>query len=178
MTDPAGYPYEETHDLRTGPNLDESLLGLLPFVGVWRGTGKGGYPGTEDVDFAQEVRISHDGRPFLAYESRTWVIDAEGRPVAPAARVVGWWRPHGEDAVEVLLAHPTGYVEVYVGEIDGLKIELSTDAVVRTATAEDVSASHRLYGIVDGDLLYAHDKAADGHDLTPHMSARLTRIAG
>jgi hypothetical protein len=178
VTDPAGYPYEETHDLRTGPNLHESLLGLLPFVGVWRGTGKGGYPDIEDFDYAQEVRFTHDGRPFLAYESRAWIIDADGRPIRPAAREVGWWRPQGEDSVEVLLAHPTGYVEVYVGEIDGLKVELSTDAVVRTATAKEVSANHRLYGIVEGELLYAHDMAAMGHDLTPHMSARLKRIAG
>ncbi|WP_073262545.1 FABP family protein [Cryptosporangium aurantiacum] len=178
VTDPAGYPYEETHDLRSGPNLHESLLGLLPFVGLWRGTGKGGYPDIEDFDYAQEVRFSHDGRPFLAYESRTWLIDAEGRPIRPAAREVGWWRPQADDSVEVLLAHPTGFVEVYVGEIDGLKVELSTDAVVRTATAKEVSANHRLYGIVEGDLLYAVDMAATGHDLTPHLSARLKRIGG
>ncbi|WP_205752696.1 FABP family protein [Cryptosporangium phraense] len=179
MTDPAGYPYEETHDLRSGPNLHESLLGLLPYVGVWRGTGKGGYPGIEDFDYAQEVRFSHDGRPFLAYEARSWIIDAEGRPIRPGARETGWWRVQSdEDTVEVLLAHPTGFVEVYVGSIDGLKVELSTDAVVRTATAKEVSANHRLYGIVEGDLLYAVDMAAMGHDLTPHMSARLKRIAG
>ena len=178
MTDPAGYPYEETHDLRTGPNLHESLLGLLPYVGVWRGTGKGGYPDIDDFDYAQEVRFSHDGRPFLAYESRTWIIDSEGRPIRPGAREVGWWRPQPDDSVEVLLAHPTGFVEVYVGEIDGLKVELSTDAVVRTASAKEVSANHRLYGIVDGDLLYAVDMAAKGHDLTPHLSARLQRLVG
>ena len=78
----------------------------------------------------------------------------------------------------MLLAHPTGYVELYVGEIDGLKVELSTDAVVRTATAKEVSANHRLYGIVEGELLYAQDMSAMGHDLTPHLSARLKRIAG
>ncbi|MFI5958193.1 FABP family protein [Cryptosporangium sp. NPDC051539] len=178
MSDPAGYPYEETHDLRTGPNLHESLLGLLPYIGVWRGTGKGGYPDIDDFDYAQEVRFSHDGRPFLAYEARSWIIDAEGRPIRPGAREVGWWRQPTEDTVEVLLTHPTGFVEVYVGEIDGLKVELSTDAVVRTATAKEVSANHRLYGIVEGDLLYAVDMAATGHDLTPHLSARLKRIAG
>ena len=176
MVDFTGYPYDETHDLRTGPNLHESLLGLLPFVGVWRGTGKGGYPTIGDFDYAQEVRFSHDGRPFLAYESRAWLIDAEGRPIRPGAREVGWWRPQPDDTVEVLLAHPTGIVEVYVGEINGLKVELSTDAVVRTASAKDVSANHRLYGIVEGDLLYAVDMAAMGHDLTPHLSARLTRV--
>lgn len=176
MTD--AYPYEETHDLRQGPDLHPALLGLLPFVGVWRGTGKGGYPTIEDFEYAQEVRFSHDGRPVLAYESRTWIIDAEGRPVRPASREVGWWRPQADDAVEVVLAHPTGITEIYVGQIDGLKVELSTDVVARTVTAKEVAANHRLYGIVEGALLYAIDMAAMGHSLRPHLSARLERVAG
>ena len=45
------YPFEETHDLRAGPDLHPALLGLLPFVGVWRGRGQGGYPTIEN-DFA------------------------------------------------------------------------------------------------------------------------------
>ncbi|MCW2504239.1 MAG: hypothetical protein JWO79_2523 [Actinomycetia bacterium] len=172
------YPFEETHDLRQGPDLHPALLGLLPFVGVWRGTGKGGYPTIEDFDYAQEVRFSHDGRPFLAYESRSWIIDADGKPVRPASREVGWWRPQPDDTLEVLLAHPTGIAEIYVGRIDGMKIELSTDAVARTATAKEVAANHRLYGLVEGALLYAIDMAAMGKPLTPHLSARLERVAG
>lgn len=176
--DGAGYPYEETSDLRSGPDLHPALLGLLPFVGRWRGTGKGGYPTIDDFDYAQEIRFSHDGRPVLFYESRTWIIDAEGRPVRPGAREVGWWRPQPDDTVEVLLAHPTGIVEIYVGRIDGTKLELSTDVVARTVTAKEVAANHRLYGLVEGDLLYAVDMAAVGQELTPHLSARLTRIPG
>jgi hypothetical protein len=172
------YPYEETHDLRSGADLHPALLGLLPFVGVWRGTGKGGYPTLgDDFDYAQEMRFSHDGRPFLAYESRTWIIDADGQPVRPAARETGWWRPQPDDSVEVMLSHPTGICEIYVGRIDGMKVELSTDVVARTATAKDVAANHRLYGIVEGALLYAIDMAAMQQPLTPHLSARLERAA-
>ena len=87
------YPYEETHDLRQGPDLHPALLGLLPFIGLWRGRGQGGFPAPEDFDFAQEVRISHDGRPFLAYESRIWILDADSKPVRMADRETGWWRP-------------------------------------------------------------------------------------
>jgi hypothetical protein len=172
------YPFEETHDLRKGPDLHPALLGLLPFIGVWRGVGKGGYPTIDDFDYAQEVRFSHDGRPFLAYESRAWVIDPDGKPVRPAAREVGWWRPQPDDSVEVLLAHPTGIAEIYVGRVDGMKVELSTDVVARTTSAKEVGANHRLYGIVDGALLYAVDMAAMGQALTPHLSARLDRVAG
>jgi hypothetical protein len=172
------YPYEETHDLRHGPDLHPALLGLLPYVGVWRGRGRGGYPTIEDFTYAQEVRFSHDGRAFLAYESRTWILDDDGNPKRPAAREVGWWRPVGDDELEVLLAHPTGVLDLYVGNIDGLKIELITDAVVRTATAKEVTAGHRLYGIVEGALLYAYDLAAAGQPLQSHLSARLERVAG
>jgi len=177
MTDP-GYPYPETDDLRSGPDLHPALLPLLPFVGRWRGTGKVGYPTIEDRDYAQEIRLSHDGRQFLAYESRAWLIDDEGRPVRPSAREVGWWRAGtgAEDAIEVLLAHPTGIAEIYYGRVDGLQVELATDAVLRTATAKEVTANKRLYGIVDGDLMYAIDMAAMGRPLQPHLSARLVRV--
>ena len=74
------HPYDDTHDLRKGPDLHPALLGLLPFIGLWRGRGQGGFPAPEDFNFAQEVRISHDGRPFLTYESRAWLLDEDSKP--------------------------------------------------------------------------------------------------
>jgi hypothetical protein len=178
------YPFEETHDLRVGPDLHPALLGLLPFVGVWRGRGQGGYPTLDgDFHYAQEIRFSHDGRPFLAYEARAWLLDEEGKPIRPASREVGWWRPVPDepghsDQIEVLITNPTGFMELYLGEVNGTRVEMATDAVVRTATAKDVRSGHRLYGIVEGALLYAYDMAAEGQPPTPHLSARLERVAG
>ncbi|HEY9473671.1 MAG TPA: heme-binding beta-barrel domain-containing protein, partial [Mycobacteriales bacterium] len=45
-------------------------------------------------------------------------------------------------------------------------------------TAKDVTANHRLYGIVEGMLLYAVDMAAVGQPMRPHLSARLSRVGG
>jgi hypothetical protein len=59
-----------------------------------------------------------------------------------------------------------------------VKLEMSTDTVVRTASAKEVNAGSRLYGIVERDLLYAQDLAAVGQPLTSHLAARLTRVAG
>ena len=173
------YPFEETHDLRHGPDLHPALLGLLPYVGVWRGRGRGGYPTIQDYTYGQEIRFSHDGRPFLAYQSRTWLLDDEDKPVRPSHREFGWWRGVADtDEVEALIISPTGVMELYLGKVDGLKVEMVTDAVVRTATAKEVAAGHRLWGIVEGALMYAFDMAAMGQPLQSHLSARLERVAG
>ncbi|MQA24873.1 MAG: DUF1794 domain-containing protein [Micromonosporaceae bacterium] len=174
----APYPFEETVDRRNGPDLHPALLGLLPYLGVWRGRGRGGYPTIEDFDYAQEIRFSHDGRPFLRYESRAWLLDAEGAPVRPAGREIGWWRPQPDDSLEVLLSHPTGIMELYVGRIDGARVEVATDAVLRSASAKEVASGHRLYGIVEGFLMYAYDMGAVGQPRQPHLSARLERVEG
>jgi hypothetical protein len=76
----------------------------------------------------------------------------------------------------VLLAHPSGYVEIYHGAVDGPRVTLETDAVVRTRTAKDYAAATRMYGLVEGDLLWVMDMAAGGVPLTSHASARLKRV--
>ena len=89
----------------------------------------------------------------------------------------GFWRPQPDNQVEVLLAHPTGITEIYLGQVDGTRIELVTDAVVRTATAKEVTAGKRLYGLIGADLGYAYDLAAVGQPLQPHLSAQLKRVS-
>jgi hypothetical protein len=178
------YPYEETFDLRSGPDLHPALLGLLPFIGKWRGRGQGSFPGMGDYNFAQEVVISHDGRPFLAYESRIWLLDEESRATGLGDREVGWWRPvtdaqgRATDDMEATMITPTGVMELYLGRVAGTRLEMETDAIVRSPTAQEVTAGHRLFGIVDGALLYAQEMAAEGRKLEPHLSARLLRIGG
>jgi hypothetical protein len=178
------YPFEETHDLRTGPDLHPALLGLLPFVGAWRGRGQGGYPGVEDFNFAQELTISHDGRPFLAYESRAWILDDDSKPVRMASREVGWWRPvtddqgRATDDMEATMTTQTGIMELYLGKLTGTRLEMEADAIVRSPTAKEVTGGHRLFGIVEGALLYAQEMAAQGRGLEPHLSARLLRVGG
>ena len=167
----------DTTDVRTGPDVHPGILGLLPLLGEWTGVGQGDYPTIEGFHYGQWIRFSHDGRPFLAYESRTWLIGMDGEIIRPAAREVGWWRSSGRDDFEVLLAHPTGIVEVYVGRaVTPTQWELATDVVARTVTAKEVAANKRLYGIVEGALMYAVDMAAQGQELQPHLSARLERV--
>ena len=101
----------DTTDVRSGPDVHPGILPLLPLLGEWTGVGQGDYPTIEEFHYGQWIRFSHDGRPFLAYESRTWLIGLDGEIIRPAAREVGWWRSSGGDDFEALLAHPTGIVD-------------------------------------------------------------------
>jgi hypothetical protein len=77
--------------------------------------------------------------------------------------------------IEVVLVHSDGVSELYLGQIRGPRIDIATDAVVRPAGAKTYSAATRMYGLVDGHLLWAWDMAALGEELGAHASARLAR---
>jgi len=157
-------------------DLHKDLVPLAFLLGNWAGAGVHDFPGSEKCNFGQEVTFSENGKPFLHYLSRSWLLDDEGNQVRPLAQETGYWRPEADGSLEVVLAHPTGYAEIWIGSADGAKIELQTDVVARTETAKDYTAGHRLYGLVDGDLLWAYDMAAVGQPLQPHLSATLKRV--
>ncbi|RJL30851.1 FABP family protein [Bailinhaonella thermotolerans] len=158
------------------PELHPDLEPIAFLVGRWEGAGVGGYPTIESFNFGQEVVFEHNGKPFLSYTSRTWLLDDEGNKVRPLATETGFWRAQKDRQIEVLLSHPTGIVEIYVGEVVFHKIELRTDVVARTESAKEYTAGHRLYGLVEGDLMYAFDMAAMGQQLQSHTSAHLKKV--
>ncbi|WP_199429453.1 FABP family protein [Qaidamihabitans albus] len=171
----------DTANLREGPSLNDACLALLPLVGVWRGEGEISYPTIDGpFRFAQQLTISHDGRPFLCHEARSWLLDADGNVIRPAARETGWWRPQADDTIELLLTHSSGILELFYGKpTKQTAWELGTDAVVRSVSAKDVTAAKRLYGIVgNGDLGYVEERAMVGEPMTPHASALLHRVVG
>ena len=83
---------------------------------------------------------------------------------------------NGGFPLEVSLAHSDGALELYLGEINGPRVDIATDAVVRSAGAKAHTASSRMYGLVDGHLLWAWDIAALGTPLRSHASARLAKV--
>jgi hypothetical protein len=156
-------------------DLHPRLAGLAWLLGRWEGNGKATYPGTEDHDFGQQIDFTHTGKDYLHYLSQTFTVDEQGQPLAPLGMETGFWRPQADGTVEVVMCHPSGIAEVWYGKITGARIELATDAVVRTASAEEYVAGQRLYGYVNGELLWTFDKAAGGAPLQNHMWAKLRR---
>lgn len=156
-------------------NLHPDCAAASWLLGTWAGNGHGDYPTIDGFEFGQEVVFTHDGRPFFHYFSRSWIIDEAGEKVREGALETGFLRCRPGREVEFLLTHQTGFVEIYYGSADGGKLDLTTDAVVRSHSALEYVAGKRLYGNVDGDLLYAYDMAAMGEPLQPHTWARLAR---
>ena len=97
------------------------------------------------------------------------------RPFSTAASVEALRNASDGFDVEVSLVHPTGVTELYLGRVKGPRIDLATDAVMRTESAKEYSAATRIYGLVEGDLLWAWDIAALGQELRTHASGRLRR---
>ena len=178
--DPLPIP-ADTANARLGPPLHPACTALLPLVGVWRGTGLfGNDPGAKDPQFGQQITISHDGRPFLVYESVNWLIAPDGSVTGPGPRELGFWRPQPDGSIELLVAHSEGRIELFYGRARSVASwALSTDAVVRTPMAPPVVGATRLYGITpDGRLAYVEERAHSDIELAPHASAALERMAG
>jgi hypothetical protein len=169
-------PAPDTEDLRTGPPIHDSLLALLALVGVWRGLGTGVVASTQDhFRYGQEISFVHDGRPFLAYQSRSWLLDADGSVIRQAWRESGFWRVGAGDDIEVVLASNTGQALMFTGLAGDLRWDLASAAAVPTPTAKVVAGERRLYAVVDDHLVYATELAPDGQDYAPHLNARLAR---
>jgi len=179
--------------------LAPEVYPLAWLVGRWQGPGVVGYPGIEETAFSQDVVFDHDGGPYLSYTSTIRLVvapdDAAALEADPGASTddegpvwateSGYWRvpperPDGltedQHPVELLLADPSGHVALYVGAVGKGRIDLVSDLIARTASGADVSAGKRLYGLVQGELMWAHDIAAFGHPMQSYASARLARV--
>jgi hypothetical protein len=176
----------DTANLREGEDLNNALLALLPLVGVWRGEGEG--RGAEgDYRFGQQIVVSHDGGDYLIWEARSWRLTESGDFEEHGLRESGFWRfvndpndPSESQAIELLLAHSAGYVELFYGQpLNQSSWELVTDALARSKSGMLVGGAKRLYGIVEGgDLAYVEERVDADGGLVPHLSARLTRFVG
>jgi THAP4-like, heme-binding beta-barrel domain len=171
------HPVPDTEDLRSGAPVSDALLALLPLVGRWRGEGAGVVARTgAEFRYGQQITIAHDGRPFLAYDARSWLLGPDGSVLRSAWRESGFWRPGaGPDDVELVLASNTGQALVLAGTAGDQSWELETVSARHAPTAKDVDGERRLYAVRGEDLLYATELAPGGAEFAPHLNARLAR---
>lgn len=161
-------------------DLHRDLVPLAFLLGTWRGAGVAEFPGpsprASSCHFGQEITFSHDGRDVLEYSSRSWELDSEGATVRPLEAEHGYWRVRDRQ-LEVVMVRDEGVVEIWYGELAEGKpqIDLATDAVARTPAAAAYTGGKRLYGYVNGDLMWVGEKATPEVPLRPYMSAHLKK---
>jgi len=152
------------------PELPDVLEPLAFLLGTWAGEGRGAYPTIDDFAYSEEAVFSYPGKPVLAYQQRSRVPPGG----VPSHAEVGYLRP-APDGVELVLAHPSGIVEVSVGRVEGQRVELTSSQLVSTPTAKTVTAVHRVYERRGDQLWYRVDMEAVGQPLGFHLEAELTR---
>lgn len=153
------------------PTLHPALSPLGFLVGTWVGEGGGEYSTIEPFTYGEELRIGHIGRPFLTYAQRTWSPEA-GRPMHSET---GFLRIGPENHLELVLAHPTGVVELAEGTLDGTTLDLRSRLVGCSTTAKNVTSLRRRFVVDEDTLRYELAMAAVGRDEEDHLSATLHR---
>lgn len=126
---------------------------------------------------ALETGFWRISRPFTEADSGPGLVAGDGPAFTTAEQVEALRNPAGGFDINVVIAHSDGMAELYVGSVNGPRIDMTTDAVVRPQGSRDYRAGRRMLGLVEGDLLWAWDIAAgDETAVRSHASARLTRV--
>jgi hypothetical protein len=153
------------------PELHPDCAALGVLLGTWRGSGHGDYPTIDAFDYVEEVSFGHVGKPFLAYSQKTR-DSTSGLALHAEA---GYFRGLGDDAIELVIAQPSGILEAHSGTaVDGV-IDLSSTGILGTPSAKQVSTVARRIEVVGDELTYDLWMSAVGEAHQLHLSARLSR---
>ncbi|MCV2393190.1 FABP family protein [Actinotalea sp. M2MS4P-6] len=161
--------------------LAPEVYPLAFLVGRWRGSGEVAYPQVPRAEVVADVVVDHDGGPYLTWSAQLRLKDDDH----VWATESGFWRvppdrpadlPEGRFPVELLLADPAGHLTLYAGVVGNGRIDLASDLVARTPDAAELTAATRLYGMVEGELMWTWDIAAFGEPLQSYAAARMSRV--
>lgn len=149
-------------------------LGEIAFlIGTWRGRGRGEYPTIDDFEYEEEARYAPGpDKPFLVYTQRSW-NPTTGEPLHSE---LGYLRPAGAGRVELVIAQPTGIVEIHTGSIEATHVHFRAGRVEVTPTAKEVTDVERHLSVEGGELRYRLSMAAVGQPLTVHLEAALLPV--
>ena len=152
------------------PPLHDDLSPLAGLVGTWVGSGSGTYPTIEEFGYLEELTFEHVGKPFLSMVQRTRHPDTS----APMHAETGYVRMPAAGVVELVVAQPSGLVELGTGRVVDGHLLVHT-SVSTTPTAKEVTAVERELRWSGDELTYEVRMAAVGQPMLHHLAATLHR---
>lgn len=185
--------------------LPPELAPLAFLVGKWSGTGVIAFEGVEH-EFVQQIEFAHDGnvltyissaklvdetgtalpselgywriaRPREEFDFGPGLLPGKGETKFTNHESIEPFRTkEGAFNLEVSTIHPGGVAELYNGWVKQARIEIASAHGVAFEGAKTYRHSTRIYGLVEGALLWAWDIALPGQELKSHASARLERV--
>ncbi len=151
--------------------LNPALAPVAFLLGTWRGEGEGQYPSIKPFRYREEIRFTHNGKPFLIYTQQTEAIDT-GQAMH---REAGYLRPVGGGQVEFVIAQPIGYAEISLGRVDGQRIDVDCASVGRTPTAKPVTSISRSFWMDGETMRYELKMGMEGAAAVRHLTASFLR---
>lgn len=158
-----------------------------------------------EQEFNQSVEFSFDNQSVLGYVSKSSLMDGTPLPaevgfwrlakppeqsdpgpglllgagpkvITTHEQLETLRNKDGGFDIEASILHPSGISELYVGQVKSARVDLATDAVLRSQSSKEYRAATRMFGLVEGALLWVWDIAALGNPMASHASARLERV--
>jgi hypothetical protein len=167
--------------------LPPEIVRISWLLGHWEGVGQGQYPNSKNFSFIQQLEFKNNGDSYLEYESKSWELNPDGFAGQSLHLEKGFWRPGESSTVEAVISHVSGISEIWTGINEVLTIEdakitsararLATQWVGRVPSAKPVDAGDRLYGLMNGELMWTYDMAAVGQEMQNHLWARLKPLS-
>lgn len=151
-----------------------NVLGpLAAFAGTWRGSGAGHYATIDSFVYDEEIELSPSGKPFLFYRQKTFAPGG-GRRMHTEA---GYLRLAGTDHVELVIAQPTGILELQRSPADARVLEFTQHTLGISPDAKQVLGVRRRFELTDPNTLtYDLWMAYADVPMSHHLRATLNRV--
>lgn len=105
------------------------------------------------------------------------LVPATSASVARSTEDIEKLRDAAGFPINVTLTHPDGVAEIYAGHINGPRIDIATESVISPQGGAPYEAASRMFGLVNGKLMWAWDIAAHNLTMRSHASAVLDKVA-
>ena len=150
----------------------ELVASFQGWLGRWEGEGRGLWDGVPPFRYRESLAVEAvPERALLRLTQRTTVGDS----TELSHSEVGYLRLLPQLQLELVVAVPSGYVEIHTGRLEGGVIELSPQTLAVTPSARPLREVRGRMELADGTLHNTVGIAVHDEEVAPHVESWLRR---